>query len=109
MMVTMVRVNEFDKIFLDAQRQGLISFYMTSRGEEAASIGSAASLHPADWVLPQYRELGVFFWRGLTFDDVANQLCSNEHDPAHGRQLPLHVGSAKLNIMYVKSTLGTQV
>jgi len=108
MMVTMVQVSEFDKIFLDAQRQGRISFYMTSRGEEAASVGSAAALQPTDSVLPQYRELGVFFWRGMSFDDVANQLCSNALDPAHGRQLPLHVGSAKRNILYVKSTLGTQ-
>jgi len=108
MMATMVQVSEFDKIFLDAQRQGRISFYMSSRGEEAASVGSAAALQPLDWVLPQYRELGVFFWRGLSFDDVANQLCSNELDPAHGRQLPLHIGSAKHHILYVKSTLGTQ-
>lgn len=85
MMVTMVQVSEFDKIFLDAQRQGRISFYMTSRGEEAASVGSAAALQPTDSVLPQYRELGVFFWRGMSFDDVANQLCSNALDPAHGR------------------------
>ena len=40
-MWTMVRVNEFDKIFNDAQRQGRISFYMTSRGEEACSVASA--------------------------------------------------------------------
>ena len=33
----MVRVSEFDKVFNDAQRQGRISFYMTSRGEEARS------------------------------------------------------------------------
>jgi len=108
LMATMVRVSEFDKIFLDAQRQGRISFYMTSRGEEAASVGSAAALLPDDWVLPQYRELGVFFWRGMGYDDVANQLCSNALDPAHGRQLPLHIGSARLNILYIKSTLGTQ-
>ena len=107
-MATMVRVSEFDKIFLDAQRQGRISFYMTSRGEEAASVGSAAAIHPTDWALPQYRELGLFFWRGFTFADVANQLCANEHDPAHGRQLPLHMGSRDKHILYVKSTLGTQ-
>ena len=107
-MVTMVRVSEFDKIFLDAQRQGRLSFYMTSRGEEAASVGSAAALQPNDWCLPQYRELGVFFWRGLSFESVANQLCSNGLDPAHGRQLPLHIGSQKLNMVYVKSTLSTQ-
>ena len=109
MMTVMIRVNEFDKIFLDAQRQGRISFYMTSRGEEATAVGSAAALLPTDWVLPQYRELGVFFWRGLSFDDVANQLSSNGLDPAHGRQLPLHVGSLDGHLMYVKSTLGTQV
>jgi len=44
----------------------------------------------------------------MTYDSIANQLCSNSLDPAHGRQLPLHVGSAALNIVYVKSTLATQ-
>lgn len=107
-MHTMLRVNEFDKIFLDAQRQGRISFYLTGRGEEGATVGSAAALQPDDWVLPQYRELGVFFWRGFTFQEVANQLCATAHDPAHGRQLPLHIGSKERCILYVKSTLATQ-
>jgi len=47
-------------------------------------------------------------WRGLTFSDVANQMCSNSLDRAHGRQLPNHTGSARHNVLYVKSTLGTQ-
>ena len=108
LMATMVRVNEFDKIFLDAQRQGRISFYLTGRGEEGCIVGSAAALHANDWVLPQYRELGVCFWRGWTFQEVADQLCANENDPAHGRQLPLHIGSPDKHVLYVKSTLGTQ-
>ena len=33
----MLRVSEFDKVFNEAQRQGRISFYLTSRGEEASS------------------------------------------------------------------------
>jgi len=107
-MATMVRVSEFDKIFNDAQRQGRISFYMTSRGEEACSVASAMALKMTDWILPQYREVGAFFWRGLTYEDVANQLCGNANDKAHGRQLPLHTGGAKQHILYVKSTLGTQ-
>lgn len=107
-MHTMLRVSEFDKIFLDAQRQGRISFYLTSRGEEGASVGSAAALQPDDWVLPQYRELGVFFWRGFSYTEVANQLCATARDPAHGRQLPLHIGSKERRILYVKSTLATQ-
>lgn len=108
LMATMVRVSEFDKIYLDAQRQGRISFYLTSRGEEAASVASAAALMPHDWLLPQYRELGAFFWRGWSFEEVADQLCANQNDPAHGRQLPLHMGSKERHILYIKSTLGTQ-
>ena len=40
MMHTMIRVNEFDKVFNDAQRQGRLSFYFTNRGEEAVAVGS---------------------------------------------------------------------
>ena len=108
MQTTMVRVSEFDKVYNEAQRQGRISFYMTSRGEEACSVASCVALEPTDWLLPQYRELGAMFWRGLTFEDIANQLCANAKDNAHGRQLPLHIGRKDAHILYVKSTLGTQ-
>ena len=104
----MVRVSEFDKVFNDAQRQGRISFYLTGRGEEACSVASAAALSDTDFILPQYRELGAAFWRGFTFEDTANQLCSNSLDPAKGRQLPLHIGDRSKRFFYVKSTLGTQ-
>ena len=103
----MVRVSEFDKVFNDAQRQGRISFYMTSRGEEACSVVSAAALEESDFILPQYREIGAAFWRGLTFQETADQLCANGRDPAKGRQLPLHIGDRRKNLFYVKSTLGT--
>ena len=33
--------------------------------------------------------------------------CSTAEDPAHGRQLPLHIGSPDRHMLYVKSTLGT--
>ena len=32
MISTMVSVNEFDKVYNDAQRQGRLSFYFTNRG-----------------------------------------------------------------------------
>jgi 2-oxoisovalerate dehydrogenase E1 component alpha subunit len=108
MMHTMVRVQEFDKVFLESQRQGRISFYLTSRGEEAASVGSAAALHPTDWMLPQYREMGAMFWRGFSFDDVANQLVGNSNDSAHGRQLGMHLGSKDKHVVTISSPLGTQ-
>jgi len=109
MMETMVRVNEFDRVFYDAQRQGRLSFYFTNRGEEAQAVGSAAALAPEDWVWPQYRELGVIFWRGYTMEECANQCCHNELDQTKGRQLPMHIGSPEKYCMYVKSNLGQQV
>jgi len=106
---TMIQVNEFDKVFNDAQRQGRLSFYFTNRGEEACSVGSGAALHDQDWIWPQYRELGATFWRGFTYEEAANQCCHNNLDPTKGRQLPMHIGSPEKHLMYVKSNLGQQV
>lgn len=46
-----------DTIFYEAQRQGRISFYLTSSGEEAISVASAAALHSDDVVLAQVNEI----------------------------------------------------
>jgi 2-oxoisovalerate dehydrogenase E1 component alpha subunit len=40
----MIRVEEYDKVGLMCQRQGKISFYLTSFGEIGAIVGSAAAL-----------------------------------------------------------------
>lgn len=53
-----------DNFLYEAQRQGRITFYMTSFGEEATHIGSAAVLDPEDEIFGQYREAGVLLWRG---------------------------------------------
>ena len=47
-----------DLILNDAQRQGRISFYMTSYGEEATHFGPAAALKNEDLIFGQYREQG---------------------------------------------------
>lgn len=104
----MVRVQEFEKVFYEAQRQGRVPFFLSSSGEEACAVASAAALTPHDWLLPQYRELGAFLWRDVSFAELANQMVANGLDRAHGRQLPLHFGSRERRCMYVKSTLGTQ-
>lgn len=50
---TMVALQIMDTIFYEAQRQGRLSFYLTSTGEEAINIASAAALTSDDIVLPQ--------------------------------------------------------
>eukprot|EP00343_Euplotes_focardii_P009105 CAMPEP_0205824864 /NCGR_PEP_ID=MMETSP0206-20130828/23018_1 /ASSEMBLY_ACC=CAM_ASM_000279 /TAXON_ID=36767 /ORGANISM="Euplotes focardii, Strain TN1" /LENGTH=382 /DNA_ID=CAMNT_0053123377 /DNA_START=53 /DNA_END=1201 /DNA_ORIENTATION=+ len=105
----MVTTNEADKIFNMAQRQNRISFYMTSKGEEASTIGSVAALKDVDLIYPQYREQGALIYRGYSIKEMANQLRGNHYDVGKGRQMPVHYGSDKLNYVTVSSPLGTQI
>ncbi|KAL3513767.1 hypothetical protein ACH5RR_026484 [Cinchona calisaya] len=105
----MVTLQIMDTIFYETQRQGRISFYLTSNGEEAINIASAAALSPDDVVLPQYREPGVLLWRGFTLQEFANQCFGNNADYGKGRQMPIHYGSQKHNYLTVSSPIATQL
>ncbi|RCV35954.1 hypothetical protein SETIT_7G280800v2 [Setaria italica] len=105
----MVTLHIMDNIFYEAQRQGRISFYLTSNGEEAINIASAAALSIDDIVLPQYREPGVLMWRGFTLQEFANQCFGNNMDYGKGRQMPIHYGSNRLNYFTVSSPIATQL
>ncbi|KAI1482159.1 thiamine diphosphate-binding protein [Daldinia eschscholtzii] len=105
----MLTISIMDPVMFDAQRQGRISFYMVSAGEEAISVGSASALDPRDVVFCQYREQGLFAQRGFTLKDFMNQLFANKHDPGKGRNMPVHYGSKELNIHTISSPLATQI
>lgn len=97
----MLTVSIMDIIMFDAQRQGRISFYMVSAGEEAVCVGSASALAKEDVVFCQYREQGVFQQRGFAMKDFMSQLFANKNDAGRGRNMPVHYGSRKLNIVRV--------
>ncbi|KAG4420597.1 hypothetical protein IFR04_006304 [Cadophora malorum] len=105
----MLAVSIMDVIMFDAQRQGRLSFYMTSQGEEGTCVGSASALEKEDVIFCQYREAGVFMERGYTFDDFMNQLFANVKDAGRGRNMPVHYGSKALNIHTISSPLATQI
>jgi 2-oxoisovalerate dehydrogenase E1 component alpha subunit len=109
MYIEMVKLQIMDTIFYEAQRQGRISFYLTSFGEEVINIASAAALSLDDIVLPQYREPGVLLWRGFTLQEFANQCFGNKLDYGKGRQMPIHYGSNRLNYFTVSSPIATQL
>ncbi|MCC5855325.1 MAG: thiamine pyrophosphate-dependent dehydrogenase E1 component subunit alpha [Idiomarina sp.] len=109
MFSTMQFIRLLDERMFAAQRQGRISFYLSSLGEEAASIGSAAALKFEDMIMGQYREQGALAYRGFTVKQFMNQLFSNEQDLGKGRQMPVHYGCAALNFMTISSPLGTQI
>lgn len=105
----MVRWSVFDQVMNEAQRQGRISFYLTSDGEEAISFGSAAALQPNDMVFAQYREGGVLNWRGYPMQSMVDQCFANARDKGKGRQMPVHYGSSEYCYQTVSSTLATQI
>ncbi|KAK1413449.1 hypothetical protein QVD17_35222 [Tagetes erecta] len=109
MYTNMVTLQVMDTIFYEAQRQGRVSFYLTTIGEEAINIASAAALSDNDFIFPQYREPGVLLWRGFTLQEFANQLFGNKYDQGKGRQMPIHYGSKKHNYVTVSSTVATQI
>ncbi|KAL9023715.1 MAG: hypothetical protein Q9196_007026 [Gyalolechia fulgens] len=102
-------VSIMDLLLYDAQRQGRLSFYMVSAGEEGIAIGSASALSPEDVIFAQYRETGVFQQRGFTLEDFMSQLFANRKDNGKGRNMPVHYGSSKLNIHTISSPLATQI
>ncbi|KAG6041733.1 hypothetical protein E4U41_002598 [Claviceps citrina] len=105
----MLFISIMDLIMFDAQRQGRLSFYMVSAGEEAVSVGSSSVLDPEDPVYCQYREQGFFKERGMTTREFMSQLFANKNDPGKGRNMPVHYGSKRLNIHTISSPLATQI
>ncbi|KAJ9445954.1 2-oxoisovalerate dehydrogenase subunit alpha [Diplonema papillatum] len=105
----MVRSREYDMVMNDAQRQGRITFYCTNLGEEAASTASCAAMQPQDMIWPQYRELGMYLYRGLTAQQIVDCCSGNEDDHAQGRALPVHYILPDANVQVTKAVLGTHV
>ncbi|KAL2012378.1 hypothetical protein VTN00DRAFT_5096 [Thermoascus crustaceus] len=105
----MLTVSIMDMIMFEAQRQGRLSFYMVSAGEEGITVGSAAALTPDDVVFAQYREHGVLQQRGFTLKQFMSQLFANKNDNGKGRNMPVHFGSVYPRLHTISSPLATQI
>lgn len=97
-----------DDRMVTLQRQGTITFAMSSLGEEACSVASAAALNIEDWMYPQYREAGIMFWRGFTIQQYVHHMFGDRYDLIYGRQMPNHFGARDLNVVTVSSPIGTK-
>ena len=104
----MVLTRVFDDRMLRTQRQGKISFYMKSTGEEAVAIAAAMALRPSDMLFPAYRQQGLQFVRGARLVELMCQLLSNTHDMCKGRQLPVMYHSVPGRIFSISGNLATQ-
>ena len=106
---SMIRLRALDQTFKAAQRQGKLSFYLESYGEEASVVASAAALHAEDDIFSQYREHGALLWRGASFQSLAHQCVGTRDDSGKGRQMPIHYGDRARNFHTVSSPLATQI
>ena len=105
----MVLTRAFDERCMNLQRQGRISFFVTSTGQEASHVGSAAALDDTDWIFPAYREPAAPLMRGIPLRALIDQVLGNDADPTRGHQMPCHYGFASARYVSISSPIGTQI
>jgi len=104
----MMLTRAYDDRMFRAQRQGKVSFYIKSTGEEAISVAQAMVLNQDDMCFPTYRQQGILLTRGYPLVELMNQVYSNAHDPMKGRQLPVMYSAKSHGFFTVSGNLGTQ-
>ena len=104
----MLLTRQYDDRMRRMQRQGKISFYMESLGEEAVSIGQGMALLAGDMLFPGYRNQGLFILRNTSIVDLMCQCLSNTRDMCKGRQMPIMYHNKKGNLFSISGNLATQ-
>lgn len=90
----MLKTRSADNKALQLQRQGRMLTYAPNTGQEAAQVGSAATMAKNDWLVPAFRELGAWLQRGVDLEKVYLYWFGNELGsklPKDLRVLPIAV------------------
>jgi 2-oxoisovalerate dehydrogenase E1 component alpha subunit len=106
---TMLRARHLDARMIALQRQGRLSFYVSSKGEEAVGVAGAMPYAQHDILFPTYRQPGLFLVRGMPTLSIMCQLIGNRYDNAKGRQMPVHYSWRAGNVVSISSPVGTQL
>jgi len=105
----MMMTRAMDMRMFTMQRQGKMSFYMKSTGEEAMSIGHAMALRNDDMIFPTYRQQGILISRGASIKDMMCQCLSNAGDPLDGKSIPVLYSFKEHGFFSISGNLGTQL
>ena len=106
---TMLQVRLMDERGMLLQRQGRLGFYISAEGQEAVHVGAGYALDQDDWYFPHYRDPGLALMRGVSFQEIFNQLYGNAEDAIRGRQMPNHFSWRDRNLGSISSPLSTQI
>ncbi|HLN65255.1 MAG TPA: thiamine pyrophosphate-dependent enzyme, partial [Symbiobacteriaceae bacterium] len=107
----MLLARRLDERLALLQRSGAIPLAVSSRGHEAAQVGTALAFAAGrDWWFPYYRDLGAVLVAGSTPLDLMLASFGRASDPASGgRQTPYNWGNRRLKIVARSAPVGVQV
>ena len=90
-------------------RQGKISKWFSSWGQEGISVGCALAMNPEEYMLTMHRNLGVFTSREIPLRRLFSQFQGKMNGFTKGRDRSFHFGTHEFNIVGMISHLGSQM
>jgi len=105
----LLRPRMIEEKMLVALRQGRISKWFSSYGQEAVSVGTALAMQPDETILTMHRNLGVFTAREVPLFRLFSQFQGKLTGFTKGRDRSFHFGSKEHHLVGMISHLGPQL